>query len=318
MALLVHGLAVDPGPFRMHALHTDRAPDVVISVVDPASVSAWPDDDGAFAIGSTGSRVAEHYEAGQTRPRLVVSERDGRLHITWPGLTSAQWEPTTNRLLFPSRAAETGEIQQLLLPAALGAIAMLRGRLVLHATAVALDQGAVFLVAPKGGGKSSVAVLACDGGARLVAEDVCAYEIDAGLHAGSFEVRLRKTTPWISQAPTLTHVVDSIDDRVTVVPPTVTEPCVPVAAVVLLTLSHEAVADHTHVSGAAALGAVLAAQRCAPVGDHPLAGTMFDAAAHLVNEVPVIRVAMPWRAEDRRSSRAFPALRSVIDLALRG
>ena len=55
-----------------------------------------------------------------------------------------------------------------------------RGRLALHASAVAVAEGAVAFVGERGIGKSTTAALMCTRGHRLVADDVTAIEVGAG------------------------------------------------------------------------------------------------------------------------------------------
>src|SRR5206468_294059 len=76
------------------------------------------------------------------------------------------------------------------------------GRVVLHASGVEHNGGALAIVGPSGAGKSTVAGLMCANGARLVADDALRCEVTEEVpicFAGAIAVRLRPTAVSLSQ-----------------------------------------------------------------------------------------------------------------------
>ena len=99
----------------------------------------------------------------------------------------------THVVCVPGEAAPE-DWQRFLIAHALPLAAVLQGLELLHASAVALDGGAVAFVGPSGVGKSSVAVQLLLRGASWVTDDVVALETtDAGVvaHPGSALIALR-------------------------------------------------------------------------------------------------------------------------------
>ncbi|MDQ3462690.1 MAG: hypothetical protein M3471_06645 [Actinomycetota bacterium] len=76
----------------------------------------------------------------------------------------------------------------------MAALLMLRGELVLHASAVERGGRTVALVASSGGGKSTIAAMVCAAGARLVTDDVLRVDtagVGVTCYRGTGTLRLR-------------------------------------------------------------------------------------------------------------------------------
>jgi hypothetical protein len=94
--------------------------------------------------------------------------------------------------------AEPWSWQRFLVGRVLPWAAVLRGREVLHASAVALDGRALAFVAPTGGGKTSLAIELVLGGGRFLTDDVLALERSGEhvlAHPGASIVALRDPPP---------------------------------------------------------------------------------------------------------------------------
>jgi hypothetical protein len=334
MTVLLHGLAVDTGDLPVLARKTDRVPDVtVVRGAEPSVAS----------LRATETVIAESFDPGHSKPRLRVARfrelesgdvagSDGSLPfgfnsdpsvpdsvapgdaylIEWPGLTSAEWHPRSQTLVFAPRAAGAADIELLLIPAAIGIIAMLHGALVLHATAIELDGMAIVMMASPGGGKSSIAALACAAGAALISEDVCVIDpLTQCVHVGAWELRLRGTTPWIARLPGLQQTSTVIDDRTSVFATTSMQETIPVRSLVFLQLTHDPVV-HVAPLAATAIVEILRHQRCTPVASSGLSAVMFDRAAGLLASSSVHVLSVPWRPEDRFPNTTLSAIRSVL------
>lgn len=83
-------------------------------------------------------------------------------------------------IVSPARGYDERWLRHVTLGPSLAVLLQQRGRLVLHASAVAVAEGAVAFVGERGVGKSTTAAVMCARGHRLVADDVTAIEIGAG------------------------------------------------------------------------------------------------------------------------------------------
>ena len=167
----------------------------------------------------------------------------------------------------------------------------------LHASTVQTGGRAVAFVAQSGGGKSTLAALACAQGALLVTDDVQRTCIDdAGVVRcvqGSGEARLRRPLGELVDvaAPTRT----SVDGRTVWSPEPSAAALVPLAAIVLPTLS-EGTATLTVAriaAGAAVLELTRRPRLLGPI-DAGWRAREFANLARIVRAVPVYGAVVPW------------------------
>ena len=105
----------------------------------------------------TCGRAGDHLFEYASRPAF---------HLSADGLTLACADPEL----------QGGDWRRTLADTVLWSVALLHGRSLLHASAVAGPDGAVAIVAASGGGKSSVAAALALGGWPLVTDDILAFE----------------------------------------------------------------------------------------------------------------------------------------------
>jgi hypothetical protein len=116
--------------------------------------------------------------AGYRGPNWEVSEADILLRI--PSLARVRMQE--GREVTYELAAEANEsaLPLFLTGSALGALLHQRGEYVLHASAVAVDGGAVVFCGQSGAGKSSLVAALCAAGFPLVSDDVCRIHFGRG------------------------------------------------------------------------------------------------------------------------------------------
>ena len=148
--LVVHLLADEPLP--------DRGP-----VTDHHYSSAASNDAGdpLLIVRRSADRqtYSFQYEDGT---RFLICEPTSEVFAHWPAPLTV--EDTTTYLLGPILAF----------------VLRLKGRVCLHASAVAAGTGAVAFVGPSGAGKSTLAAALVGHGVRVVSEDVVPLRLDAG------------------------------------------------------------------------------------------------------------------------------------------
>jgi hypothetical protein len=113
------------------------------------------------------------------------------------GVCDAVVDPTLDSVTFhPDPSADAAMVPVIAAGMVTALVLMLRGRLVLHASAVEFDGLTVALLGGSGMGKSTVAALCCAAGARLMADDVLRVDLNEDrpvAHAGSMTLRIRPT-----------------------------------------------------------------------------------------------------------------------------
>jgi hypothetical protein len=134
------------------------------------------------------------FEAGSVR-YFTVRTSNGYV-IRYPNVCDAVVSPDLSRIELVPSATEHGPHAQVLFGGSILAnIMMLGGACVLHASAVETNGYAVGFIGPPGGGKSTMAALACAAGGCLITDDVLrVLPLEDGWHcpAGLAELRLRE------------------------------------------------------------------------------------------------------------------------------
>jgi hypothetical protein len=255
-------------------------------------------------IESSGTPVAEsHDELGAATMR--VFEEDHGATIEFPEFLRATVDSSgCSAVSLSARSQVAADLIPVLTSPIVGALAMLRGALVLHASAVVVDDMAILLLAPRGGGKSSVAALLCSAGATLLSEDVCAVERGSAgfvVHGGQRELRLRNTTPGLLRLPNLVPGGSHADQRQAVYPAAEMRDEVIIRRVVLIELSIDAeITTVVPLQPLAAVSVLLSSQRCATIRPRPRVRHVFDMVSELATSAAVSVVTIPW-AEHRRT-----------------
>jgi len=178
----------------------------------------------------------------------------------------------------------------------LATVLMLRGHLLLHASAVEVAGRAVAVVGQSGRGKSTVATLLCASGARMVTDDVLRVDLDEGRPAarlGSTEARLRDAAR--ATAPAGADRRETPDGRSAVSLQAATTDPLPLDVVVVPQPDRDAseVTLEVH-SRADALVVLSSFPRLVGWIDPVTSGRQFRLLADLVRQVPVVTVRLPW------------------------
>ncbi len=170
----------------------------------------------------------------------------------------------------------------------------LRDQPFLHASAVCARGRAVAFAGPSGGGKSTLAALACLAGAELVADDTLALAMNASevrCLPGSRELRLRPASAeLLAEAPWPRRT--TADARVAVLAGSEKLAAPVLAAIVLPAVTVDGTEGVERLRGAAASSALLACSRLVAMQTPDHAHSMLELAATLARRVPIYRVSM--------------------------
>jgi hypothetical protein len=171
-----------------------------------------------------------------------------------------------------------------------------RGRTVLHASAVAIDDGALAFVGPSNQGKSTLAALLCSEGALLVTDDVLVVDLGtAGVsRARRFgtELRVRNDARSIvDRFPPATPRRSTIDERIALRPPQIPEARWPLWALVLPRPLPGAPDVRARRLGA---GEAALMQRIEGWREPATLRHQFEDISEIVSRTPVIELTLPW------------------------
>lgn len=180
----------------------------------------------------------------------------------------------------------------------LATVLTLRGETVLHASAVEVGGRAVAFVAHSGMGKSTLATLACDRGARFVTDDLLRPCLVDGepvrCWPGGAENRLRRPLDDLVGDPAVPTRA-SVDGRVVWSPPRTHEALPELAAIVLpgLDPTHSRV-ETTLLPPGVAIMELTHRPRLLGWTDPAVRARQFANLAQLVRSLPVIAARVPW------------------------
>jgi hypothetical protein len=110
--------------------------------------------------------------------RLVATGDDRAVRLLWPGLAGMEVEAGRSIRIQKDAGVSGAEVAPLVLGVGLGLAIHQRGRLVLHASAVGLPDGAVAFVGVKGAGKSTMAAALASRGHAVVTDDALPVDLD--------------------------------------------------------------------------------------------------------------------------------------------
>lgn len=195
----------------------------------------------------------------------------------------------------PFPGSETDRLPILTAGTVLAAICQLNGRLVLHASAVAVGGSAVAFVGDSGAGKSTLAAMACLGGAELVTDDVLRVEPHGGgfqCYRGARALRLRSGSQVLPREPHADSTI-SPDGRHLYEPGACAAEVLPLSSILLPTLGQkDARLTIESLTEPQATLALLASPRVRG-WSHATAATLFDQVVDLAATVPVRRLVIP-------------------------
>ena len=174
----------------------------------------------------------------------------------------------------------------------------LRGRTVLHASAVERDGTAVAFLGHSGMGKSTLAALLCAAGARVVSDDV--VPVASGdwplVPLGATELRLRPGAEAVTETMTAGtyRVRTSADDRTVVGLPSPGLADVPLGAVVVPRPNREDRLEMERLDPKSAAFAIMSFPRLMGWRDPVVLGQVLAHASWLARTVPVLVAHVPW------------------------
>ena len=117
---------------------------------------------------------------------VLFAARGEDAYIRWSGIGDVLVQGGREIIVDAVPDAQEGMVRLLILGAAMALLLHQRGLFVLHASAVALPDGACLFLGEKGQGKSTLAAALCGRGHRLISADLAAFPLTgaAGLDPG--------------------------------------------------------------------------------------------------------------------------------------
>lgn len=287
----LYGLTVAAG----FALHQHR-PAPAGSAVDLTVTDGEPlDENRGTPEGTVLLDFGEEPDRWYTAVRRADSSVLLRVHGVCDFVVSPDLTDVTLRLV---RGADPG-MRAILTTGTLLALQLyLRGRTVLHASAVERDGTAVAFLGHSGMGKSTLAALLCAAGARVVSDDVVPVsgEAEPRVPLGATELRLRPGAEAVAAAlaPGSFRQRTSADDRTVVGLPSPDADDVPLGAVVIPRPNREDRLEMELLDAKAAAFAVMSFPRLMGWQDPAVLGRALDHASWLARSVPVLVAHVPW------------------------
>ncbi|KQX62902.1 hypothetical protein [Angustibacter sp. Root456] len=180
-------------------LHQDRlvdgggAPDVVLEWGEDLADNREPPP----------GRVLLHHELAPGVAYTFAQGDDGSCVLRFAGACDFVVDPTLSRVSAHVVDGCEPEFASVLASGAvLSFLLLMRGELVLHASAVEVDESALAFIGYSGMGKSTMAALVAAEGGRLVTDDVLRVQLDpdaARCYLGATELRLRKAATELAE-----------------------------------------------------------------------------------------------------------------------
>jgi hypothetical protein len=250
--------------------------------------------------------VSDEVPPGEVVVRLNLHDRvwysathnGGGYTLRFPNLCDfALTEDGSTITWHPLEAVDEGLIGMMVKGTVLSFALSLRGELLLHASAVAIDGGAVAFAGLSGMGKSTAAALLCAGGAPLLADD--ALRVDLGspvmCFRGATSLRLRESAESILDLfDARPRVGETADGRLAVYPPSGESP-LPLSAVVVPQPDREI--DRVTIEpilGAEAFWMMSRFGRVMGWQQQRMIQQQFSQISRLVRESKILRARIPW------------------------
>lgn len=307
---LVHGLVVDstvdlPG---VTTAGLDGPADLMVDLAACEPVPLHP---------AEGPLVLE--DRREASP-VWVTEHHGGLWLRVAGMIDLELDPPGTRLQArPDPACPPGLTGLLTVGWGLPLVVTVRGGLVLHASAVVLGEVAVAVVAPRGGGKTSMASLLVAGGAHLLTDDT--LRVDPGepprCSSGTIDLRLRSAAATFAPlAAPESGTRLSADGRVLARPDRLATGSPALAAVVVPILDRSArQVTVQHPPPAVGFAELVRNTRLTGWVQPAWRQLVFDQVATVVDAVPVAAVRIPWHAPPtpELAAEVTAAMTTVLD-----
>ena len=283
-----------------------RVPDLTVyqGPVTPIPTDPPPGRLMAETVNPDGSRFCSTASSGGT----VVLRFHGLCEFRFsPAFDSVEWR------LHPGVPAEVAAVM-----AAGGMMSValiLKGHLVLHASAVAVGAQAVAFVGRSGMGKSTLATLSCLAGCRLVTDDLLRVDGDA-CYQGSTESRLRSSAGPLAETLDAPASRRTVDGRLGVALAPAGEDRLSLRAVVVPQLDRQS--RQVSAERVKPLPATLLLSQFPRVlgwTDPATAATQFQLLADAASTVPVWVCRIPWPPTP---PTLVPDLFSAVGVGLRG
>ncbi len=283
----LHGLTVRaPLALGARAAHHRDVVDVALVRSEPAAVPARAPE------GAVEARL------GLVDGYTVARDRDGTVRARFPGTCELRFAGGSSAIALTVDPEADEEIVGLIVAGAgLAAWCGTQGSPLLHASAVEHEGRALAVIGPSGTGKSTVAMLLCGAGARLVTDDTLRVSPEGEgfvAHAGGTQIRLRPGVARLTEIVPGAVIGPTADHRVGVTPEQMQDDRAPLVALV----APEAVRGLLvpvieRLGGAEAIKVLAGASRLRWTG-HDAQRALFDQLTRLAARVPVLRARYPW------------------------
>jgi hypothetical protein len=194
--------------------------------------------------------------------------------------------------------AERAKLLPILLAGTVSALLLtLRGKTVLHASAVAIDESALVFVGQSGRGKTTLAALMCLEGAQLVTDDVLTIDVGPPVTClgGASELRLREAAAPLASTRPDAATRTTADDRLALALQPAPLVSHRVAAIVIPAPSRDATeVEIRRLPPSTAVFWLLGFPRIHGWSRQDVLSRDFSVLSQLVNSVPVYDVTVPW------------------------
>ena len=293
----LHGFTVS-APFPMGPRSERRTIDWEVSYAGEARAG----------LGATGQEVIVAQAGNDPAFYRMIEHDPERFTFQFLGLADVEIDTANSRILIHTAAgADHRRIPLLMAGTVMAAVCQLAGHLVLHASAVEIGGSAVAFAGDSGAGKSTMAALACIGGARLVTDDVLRVDnlgTSSLCYRGATSLRLRDRSRILVAGHEATSV--SPDGRHLLVPPPAPHEALPLGRILMPRVDGAAdAASVRRLDVHSATLALLGAPRIRG-WKHSSAPQLFDRLVDLAATVPVYELSMPAGFHaDRRAAESI-------------
>ena len=236
-----------------------------------------------------GERLAE--VARPNHEIFYTLTRGSGVVLRYPGLCDFEGDAQFSSIAVHLHPGADEGLLPVLIAGALTAIhLMLRGTLVLHASAVQADDQAVAFVGRSGMGKSTLATALCAKGYPLVSDDLLRVDADLLVHPGATETRLRDSARELA-----TDGYETADGRLAVRPRVLVDAPLPLAACVIPQPSRDVSTVSTRrLRPVEALLRLSSYPRVLGWTDPTTMAVAFQSLGDLIEQVPIIEATIPW------------------------